>query len=224
MDNEQAGKILDSVFDRVAEGIAPMESPQELAQKYMNKYSQLSVDEIALKLVTCEGRKNFTTGFLTGIGGILTLPLAISASLLSSWLIQARLVSAVAILYGHNIKDEKIRTLMKLALTGDAVKEILKGAGVKIVNSISAALLIKLPATVFIEINKRIGFQVLAKLTQRSASTFLKVVPVAGGLFSGGFDYYTTVKIGKTAVKIFSDQQNMIIDEEEAEENSAINC
>jgi len=51
-------------------------------------------------LIKWETAKNFTTGFLTGLGGFITLPVAVPAALAASWVVQARMAAAIACIYG----------------------------------------------------------------------------------------------------------------------------
>jgi hypothetical protein len=43
------------------------------------------------------------TGFLSGVGGIVTLPVAVPAALFASWLIAARLALCIAHLHGFDV-------------------------------------------------------------------------------------------------------------------------
>jgi len=79
----------------------------------------------------------------------------------------------------------------------------LKSAGVRIASKITADVLIHLPYKVFLTVNRKIGFSILEKIGDKSVSGLLKVIPVVGGVFSGGIDSVTTKKIGLTAVSIF---------------------
>ncbi len=59
-------------------------------------------------LIRRETRKNFTSGFLTGLGGVVTFPVSIPAALGASWLIQARMAAAIAKIYGHDLASEPV--------------------------------------------------------------------------------------------------------------------
>jgi ABC-type uncharacterized transport system permease subunit len=77
-------------------------------------------------LIRWEAAKNFTSGFLTGLGGVVTLPVTIPSALGASWITQARMCGAIAAVYGHALKEDRVRTLVLLAMIGDSGKEILR--------------------------------------------------------------------------------------------------
>ena len=77
-----------------------------------------------------------------GLGGVLTLPVAVPSALGASWVIQARMVAAIAGIYGHDIRSDRVRTLVLLALVGDSAKEVVKAAGVKVSEKVTTKLLI----------------------------------------------------------------------------------
>ncbi|MBN2723685.1 MAG: hypothetical protein JXR95_06410 [Deltaproteobacteria bacterium] len=204
MEDSRAEKLLDIVIDTAGSGITPLRSAKELVEIYKFKYPELTPHQLSEKLIHKESIKNFSTGFMTGISGFVTLPISVGTAGISSWLLQARLVTAVALLNGYDEDDEKVRSLIKLSLMGDAAKEILKGAGVGAFNKLTASMIIKLPAAVFIQINRMIGLKVMQKITQRGSAVLLRTVPLSGGVIAGGIDYYSTKRIGKTALTLFS--------------------
>ena len=64
--------------------------------------------------------------FLTGLGGIITLPIAIPANITSVIYVQMRMVAFIAHMRGFDLKDDQVRTLVYIELTGQAVSDILK--------------------------------------------------------------------------------------------------
>ncbi|MDA3862437.1 MAG: EcsC family protein [Deltaproteobacteria bacterium] len=197
-------KTINWLSNTITRGIPPFASAFEIAEFYRDNHPGKTTDEVVHNLIMSESSKNFATGFSTGIGGILTIPFSIPISLASSWAIQARMTGAIAHLYGHDLNDERIMTLVLLSLLGDSVKEVLKNSGVKIVEKLTASLLINLPASIFIKINQKLGFKLMEKAGKAGARGLVKIVPLAGGFFSGTIDAFATRKIGRTAQKMFS--------------------
>lgn len=62
-----------------------------LAEEYLADPRYATHDERIDSLVRWETTKNFTTGFATGLGGLVTLPLSVPASIGGAWVIQARM-------------------------------------------------------------------------------------------------------------------------------------
>ena len=72
-----------------------------------------------------------TSGFLTGLGGLITLPVAIPANIGSVLYVQLRMVAGIAKLGGYDIKSDQVQTMVYLALTGSALKDVVKQVGIK---------------------------------------------------------------------------------------------
>ena len=107
-------KLLSSLLGRALGGFPPLSSAENLATEYLTDQGYASHDERVASLVKRETTKNFTTGFLTGLGGVITLPLGMPTALGASWLIQARMAGAIARIYGHDLNDDRVRTMILL--------------------------------------------------------------------------------------------------------------
>lgn len=199
----KAVQLVRRLLDYGIDGVGPLSPAANLAEEYHIDLSYESVDERVDALIRWESAKNFTSGFITGLGGIITLPVAIPSALGASWIIQARMCGAIAALYGHNIKNDRVRTMVLLALLGDAGKEILKEAGVKIGQRVTIAMIERIPGRVLAEINKRIGFRLLTKAGEKGFINLTKLVPGLGGFISGGFDASTCMAVGHIAKHSF---------------------
>jgi uncharacterized protein (DUF697 family) len=199
----RALRIVKKLADYGIEGVGPLSSAADLAAEYRIDQSYESADERVDGLIRWETAKNFTSGFISGLGGVITLPVAIPAGLGASWIIQARMCASIAAIYGHDTKADRVRTMVLLALLGDAGKEILKQVGVRIGAKTTSAVIARIPGRLLIEINKRIGFRLLTKAGERGAINLVKFVPGIGGLVSGVFDASACVAIGHIAKHSF---------------------
>jgi hypothetical protein len=107
------------------------------------------------------------------------------------------------LIHGHSLKEDRVRTLVLLAVIGDSGKEILKDLGINIGRRVAAAAIDRIPGRVLVEINERVGFRLLTKAGERGLVNFAKIVPVVGGVVGGSFDATMCVGVGKTAKRIF---------------------
>ncbi len=73
--------LLDTCYEKVIDGIRRLDTPEELAQRYLSKHND--IDEVIDDFVTFQKAKCMTSGFLTGLGGIITLPVTIPVNLAS---------------------------------------------------------------------------------------------------------------------------------------------
>jgi uncharacterized protein (DUF697 family) len=199
----KALQLVRRVLNQAIDGVAPLSSAGDLAEEYVIDQSYDDRDERVDALIRWEAAKNFTSGFLTGLGGVVTLPVTIPSALGASWIIQARMCGAIAAIYGHSLKEDRVHTLVLLAVIGDSGKEILKDLGINIGRRVTAAAIDRIPGRVLVEINKRVGFRLLTKAGERGLVNFAKIVPVVGGVVGGSFDATMCVGVGKTAKRIF---------------------
>lgn len=202
-DKSKALVIVNYILDKTIKGVPPLTSCKDLAQEYLIDEGYDGDDERVDSLINWETSKNFTTGFLTGLGGVVTLPISVPSALGASWIIQARLAGAIAVIYGHSLQEDRVRTLVLLALLGDSAKEPLKKAGIKLGTKLTEKTIQKIPGKVLIEINKKVGFRLVTKAGEKGVVNLTKLVPVAGGVVGGAIDAVVCRKVGYTAKKIF---------------------
>ena len=204
-------KVNDSAIMQVAtwltntavNGIGPLSSSAKLAEEYKIDSSYQDDDERVDSLINWEMAKNFATGFLTGLGGFVTLPVTLPAGIGAAWAVQARMVGAIASIYGHSVEEERVKTGILLCLVGGEAVDILKNVGVKVGEKVTGNLVKKIPGKVIIEINKKVGFRLLTKSGEKGLINLSKIVPLIGGPISGGFDAASCRIVGKTAKKMF---------------------
>ena len=121
-----------------------------------------------------------TSGFVTGVGGLITLPVAIPANIGSVLYVQMRMVAAIAKIGGYDVRSDQVQTLVYMCLTGTAITDVAKQAGIKIGEKMLVAAVKKIPGNVLIKINQRIGFRLLTKFGEKGVINLGKMVPLAG--------------------------------------------
>jgi len=99
------------------------EGARELCEQYQKDYAGLSSDDMATKLVQWQASLNVTTGFATGFGGFITMPITIPAGLLATWITSARLAFSVAHVYDHDIFNPCVADAVLYCLTGASKDE-----------------------------------------------------------------------------------------------------
>ena len=140
-----------------------------------------------------------TAGFVTNMGGALTLPVTLPANMLGVAALQLRLIAEVASARGYDLHGPEARTLALACLTGNAALDILKEAGVKVgqkaIGHIAGALVAK--------VNQAVGSRLLAKAGTQGVANLTKFVPVMGGLVGGTVDALSTRAVGEIAKRVF---------------------
>lgn len=199
-DNQNALTMVNQLMNKGIEGFAGLSGAREVANTYINSKEYKNKDEMVDSLINWESSKNFTSGFLTGLGGAITLPVTIPTSLAASWTIQVRMCAAIAEIYGHNLEEESVKTIILLAIIGSSGADLFKSLGVKVGEEITEQLIKKLGPEIIKEINKQAGMKLISKAGEKSIMANMgKFIPVIGGLIGGGVDYYSCQTIGTTA-------------------------
>lgn len=194
-------KILDWAYEGALDGIPGMDSAYEMADDFLSKHD--STDKAIDSLIRWQNTKAATSGFLTGLGGIITLPVAIPANIASVMYVQIRMIAAIAHMKGHDLKDDQVKTFVFVCLTGQSASSILKKGGIQAGNAFAKQAIVKIPGEAIKAINKRVGFRLVTKFGQKGVVNLGKAIPIAGGLIGGTVDGVGTNIVGKTAKKVF---------------------
>ena len=194
------------IISNATGGFGPLSSAENLAQEYMLDKSYPDNDARVDSLIKWETGKNFSSGFLTGVGGVISLPAQLTASFASfaaGYCLQARMVTAIAIIYGHNPNDDRIKTVVLLCLCGQSATDILKIAGVKYTEELCRQLIEKLSEETCKKIAELVGEKLISKGTKEALAA---LIPLVGGVVRGTFDAVSCQACGRTAKAFFSNK------------------
>lgn len=194
--------ILEKCYTSAIEGLPTSDSAIVLGQEYLRKYNynkNLAVE----KLVNAQIMKCATTGFLTSVGGALTLPVAVSADIGVNVYVQLRMIAAIAVIGGYNPTDDEVKTLAYMCLVGMAGADIVKNVGIKVGEKVTLNILKKIPTTLLFKINQLIGFRLITRAGTKGIINLIKIVPGISGVIGGGFDAIATRNIANRAKDCF---------------------
>ena len=199
---EDMMKILDGVYVNVLNGLGTVSLPvKEFADEYLEKYK--SPEESTNKMIKTQITKCTTSGFITGFGGVITLPITIPANLSSVLYVQLRMIASTAYMAGYDIESDEVQTIIYACLAGVSVGEIVKQAGIKIGVKMTTAAIKKIPGKVLTKINQAVGFRFVTKFGTKGVINLGKMVPVVGAVIGGGIDFFETKTIGNRAYNWF---------------------
>lgn len=196
--------LLDVCYDKALQGVLPGEkSIEELAEDYLAKTS--SIEKAIDKLIGYQTVLCGTNGFITGLGGLLVLPVTIPTNVAGVIYVQLRMIAAIAHINGYDIYSDQVRTIAYTCLTGSSAANILKNVGIKISEKVAVNALKRVPGAILIKINQQVGFRLVTKFGQKGLVNVIKMMPLAGGIVGGVFDTGMTLTIGNIAKKVFSE-------------------
>lgn len=143
-------------------------------------------------------------GFVTGLGGFLTLAVALPVNVVEFHLQAIRMVGAIARLNGYDLNDDRVRTAVLLTVAGDDSHEILRQAGLGSVSGhIADELSGRIPPGALMLVNKAVGFQLLRRFAESSLLRLGRAVPAFGGLIGAAYDIRQLRRIAAAARRDF---------------------
>jgi len=198
-------RLLSWAYDAALTGYPSISSARELADTYSKESG--TQREQADSLIRWQIAKTASSGFLTGLGGVLTIPITLPADLGSAYFIQLRMIAAIAYMGGYDAKSEQVRTLSYVCLLGSAASEVLSqiasDIGAELGERISQSALQKLSGEVVASVESKVTTRLLASAGERGVVSWGRAIPILGGLFSAGLNGFLTNEIGDAARDLF---------------------
>ncbi|KZT84295.1 hypothetical protein Nizo1840_1251 [Lactiplantibacillus plantarum] len=199
---ESMVKALDWSYDKSVNGGLPgSKDVDQLATEYLNKYSE---PEVAItKFIRWQKGKTATSGFITGFGGLVTMPFTLPADITSVIYVQLRMIAVISKIRGYNPHDDEIRSLAYICLTGSSTADFLKKSGIVVAEKLGTNMIKKIPGRVLVKINQAVGFRLITKFGEKGVLNLGKAVPVLGAIVGCGVDFASTNVIAKATKKNF---------------------
>jgi len=131
------------------------------------------------------------------------LPVAIPANITSVLYVQIRMIAAIAVMGGHDVRNDQVKTLVFMCLCGSAITDIVKDVGIQIGSKLTVTAINKISGATITKINQAVGFRLLTKFGQAGAVNLGKAIPFVGGVIGGTIDSVATKAIGNVSINTF---------------------
>jgi len=200
-------KALDKMIHYGVDGVGPLISAEELATKATVNHPSAPLTELTQILIKGELKKNFASGFTTSLGGFISLPIAIPSSMAISWILQIRMVAAIAHLKGFDIHEGSVKTAILLCLLGKNGKELLESDFNQLQQKLTQGRFYGLPKKTLLMINQKIFTTLVKRAGQKGLSRVSKAIPFAGGFVGGTLDYLSAKDTADFALELFEINQ-----------------
>lgn len=194
-------QALDWAYEKAINGVAGLDSAEEMANEYLKANG--SLEEKINSLIRWQNTKAGTSGFVTGLGGIITMPVTIPANIASVMYVQIRMIAAIAKMCGQDLHSDRVKTLVYACLAGDAAKDILKDVGIVVGTKVATNAIKNISGKTITAINQKVGFRLLTKFGEKGVVNLVKIVPFVGGVVGGTVDAIATNLIGNVARNTF---------------------
>lgn len=194
-----AGGALRQVIEIAIDGYGRMPSAKAAAARHLQRHGG-EVDEAITSIIDHHIGLASAQGFVTNIGGLAALPVAIPANITGVAIVQVRMVAAIAHLRGYDLDDNRVRTALVMCLMGgeQVAKHIAEG-------SLPTSPMAVATAPMFDrDLDRRVADEVVTDLASRIAGknvalAIVKRVPLMGGGVSAVMDGIATYQIGRYA-------------------------
>jgi len=194
-----AGGALRQVLEIAIDGYGRMPSAKSAAAHHLQRRGG-SVDDAISSIIEHHIRLASAQGFVTNIGGLAALPVAIPANITGLAIVQVRMVAAIAHLRGYDLNDNRVRTALVMCLMGgeQVAKHIAEG-------TLPTSPMAVATAPVFDpDLDRQVADDVVTDLAARIggknvALAIVKRLPLMGGGVSAVMDGFATYQIGRYA-------------------------
>ena len=196
-------RLLDLLVDVGLEGRGPVGSVREVADQALRKAGgdrDKAIAALARRSTVAGG----IGGFVTGLGGFVTMPVSLPVNVAEFYLQAVRMVGGIATLRGYDVDEPRVRTAILLTMVGSDADDVLRKAGITTAGSrVTSYALQGLPPAALMIVNKAVGFRLMRGVSEKMLSRLGSGVPLAGGLVGGGIDGFMMKKIADHAMKEF---------------------
>ncbi|MGI5132965.1 hypothetical protein ACQEVB_39625 [Pseudonocardia sp. CA-107938] len=118
--------VAEQIVRAAIRGAGPMKGAVEVTEEHLAQYAD-DREEAVQRLIAPHVRMAAGSGFLTGLGGVVTLPVTIPAALAGLYVFGARTSAGIAHLRGYDVESEDVRSAVLISLLGSGRTEILRG-------------------------------------------------------------------------------------------------
>ena len=196
-----------TVLDQAIDGIGPIKSAMTSANaKLVHSGGDV---EIAVKALI----KQHTTlagvqGFVTNLGGLTTVAIAVPANITGVALVQCHLVAGIVYLRGYDLEDPRVRNAILACMLGrETVEKLAKR------NSLPSTPMNLATSPVHdpeldIRISAEVTTEIIGKVAGRRIATLVgRRVPLLGGAVGASTDALATWQIGRYAAEEMCDRR-----------------
>lgn len=199
----QAVRLVENVLDLGVDGKGWFKSAQQVADEAMRAHDGDREAAVAA-VIRSHLVKGGAEGFVTSLGGFVTLPVALPVNVLSFYLLATRMTAAVAAIRGHDLRHQQVRAAVLLTLVGADADDLLRKAGVAVpAGGLTNLAAQRLPGPAAMVVKKGVGFRLLASVAKNTLTRFGRFVPIIGGVVGAAVDTYMLRTVSENARREF---------------------
>lgn len=191
-------RLVESVRDVGLDGKASYASAATVARRAQR--GRTKPEKAIARVIRSHRRSVTAAGFVTGLGGFITMPVLLPANIFEFYVQATRMVGAIAAIRGHDLDDDEVRARVLACLVGDDADDVLKNVGLGPVAGAAARQVSKrYSGSQNAQIASVIGGRIVRRFGLRSARLFGKAIPGAGAILGAIADRRQLAKIAQVA-------------------------
>ncbi|MFV0452576.1 MAG: EcsC family protein [Propioniciclava sp.] len=192
------GSALRQLLDTAISGVSFLPSAKKAAAHHLVRRD--SVEDAIDGLVVNHIGLAMAQGFVTNLGGLATVAVALPANMAGVAVLQIRMVAAIAHLRGYDIEAARVRTALAMCLLGEEGSTRLVRTGILPGLPVVVATAPVHDRNLDTVISERLFGELAARLGGRHAGVMLaRRIPLLGGGVGGALDAAHTHGIGRFA-------------------------
>ena len=189
---------------RALNGVGPLPAASSAADKQLAEQDG-DVEAAIREVIENHVRLSAGQGFVTNVGGVVTMAATVPANIAGLAVLQCRMVAGIAHLRGYDLEDKRVRNALLLCVLGEETVTGLvqrrKLPGNPMTVATAPAYDPTMDKLVAAEVTSALVGRVVGK---RAASAVVRRIPLAGGVWGASADAYATWQIGRYAERQFA--------------------
>jgi hypothetical protein len=194
------------VLDRAIDGVGPLRSAAASADSKLVDAGG-DVEAAISKLLRLHATLAGAQGFVTNLGGVAALAVALPANVVGVTLVQCHLIAGIAHLRGYDLEDPRVRNAILVCMLGeDSAKSLVKTSTIP-ASPLGIATAAAHDPALDEHISREVTTDLIARTAGRRAVTLIgRRIPLLGGVVGGSSDAFMTWQLGRFAMKELVDR------------------
>lgn len=172
----QASKLVERILEVGIDGKGSFDSAQKVADDARRRRSD--PERVVDDIIGAHLRLAAGNGFVTGLGGFVTLPIALPANVAGFYIVATRMAGAIAAVRGYDIADPSVRSAILLSLIGADSDDLLQKVGYQTGGRLANLATERLPGALLMAINKGVGFRIVTRMGRSTLSKMGRLVQI----------------------------------------------
>ncbi len=195
-----------TMLDKAIDGVGPLRSAAASADSRLVD-AKGDVADAVKALTRLHVGLAGVQGFVTNLGGVASLAVAMPANVVGVTLVQCHLVAGIAHLRGYDLEDARVRNAILACMLGeDEVRDLVRTSSFPSSPMGIATSPVHDPVLDEL-VSREVTTDLLARTAGRRAVTMVgRRVPLLGGVVGGGSDALMTWHIGQYAARELRDR------------------